>query len=154
MSCICWRPNSDLGHFRILLTISGESRIGLNPSLDAAMYNTLFSRATPGIPACNALMEYTIRIIFFLLDNLEKYRTLSTSYDCEPDNPNLALFKYDQNKPQRLSFLGDVNKTTGEREELCIRNFLVSTIQVEPTCTDDLLYPNGEVSETYFQELF
>lgn len=78
---------------------------------------------------------------------------LSTTYECEPDNPNLALFKYDRNEPERLSFLGDVNQKTGKREELCIHNFLSSTIKVAPTCTDYLLYPSGELNETYFHEV-
>ncbi len=93
-----------------------------------------------------------IFIIFFLLVIDRTYKTLSTSYECEHDNPNLALFKYDKNKPQRLSFLGDIDMKTGKREERCIRNFFANSIQVEPTCTDDSVSTEW-IYETQFHEV-
>jgi hypothetical protein len=42
---------------------------------------------------------------------------LSASYECERDNPSVAVFKFDKNKPQRLSFVVDVDTKTGKQEE-------------------------------------
>lgn len=98
-----------------------------------------------GIPPKSAF------IIFFLLVIYDTYKTLSASHECEHDNPNLALFEYDKNKPQRLSFLGDIDMKTGKREKSCIRSFFASTIQVEPTCNDDS--DPDAAFETYFHEV-
>jgi len=76
---------------------------------------------------------------------------LITSDKCEKDNPALALFKYDNNKPERLSFLGDVNPNTGNREEWRICHWLSGSIHVAPKC---VYYPNsGLVGETFFHEV-
>ena len=80
------------------------------------------------------------------------YTTLSTSYECKNDNPNLAVFKYDKNKPQRLSFVANsVDMKTGGREEYCVRNYFASTIQVEPNC-DEHPYADEMIYEAYFHE--
>jgi len=75
------------------------------------------------------------------------FKTLTTSYDCVHDHPNLALFKYDKNKPQRLTYLADVNMKTGKREEWCIRTYLDGTIQVHPVCHSPRF-----AYETFFHE--
>jgi len=79
-------------------------------------------------------------------------KALSVSDECERNNPDLALFKYDKNKPQRLSFLGDIDINTGKREEWCIRHWLASVIQVAPTC---IFYPDhpNYVAEVFFHEV-
>jgi hypothetical protein len=82
-----------------------------------------------------------------LLDVYATFKALVTSYDCERDNPNLALFKYDKNKSQRLSYLADIDMKTGKRAEWCIRNFSDGTIQVDVLCS-----PFEYVGETYFRE--
>lgn len=102
---------------------------------------------------CSAIVEYKILIAFFRLTDPERYRTLSTSYDCERDSPNLAFFKYDNDNPRRLSFLGDFNNKTGQREELCIRNYLSMSIQVASTCTDPPRYSDYELYAAYFHEI-
>jgi hypothetical protein len=77
---------------------------------------------------------------------------LVSSDECEYDNPNLALFKYDKNKPQRLSYLNvDVNRS--KKEEWCIRQYFASDVRVAPTC---ILYPDDLefVDEANFHEIF
>lgn len=72
---------------------------------------------------------------------------LITSYDCNHDHPNMAYFKYDKNKTQRLSYLGPIDGKTGTREEWCIRNFYDGTIHVHPAC-----YPSKYIHETFYHE--
>jgi hypothetical protein len=86
-------------------------------------------------------------IILFLIGVDGMFKTLTTSYDCERDNPNLALFKYDKNKRQRLTYLTDVNMKTGKREEWCIRTCIDDTIQVYPVCES-----LGFAYETFIRE--
>lgn len=59
-----------------------------------------------------------------------------TSDQCDTNNTNVALFKYDKNQPQQLVFLQDFNSTTGEVEEWCIGNSN-NSIQVMPECGFD-----------------
>jgi hypothetical protein len=64
----------------------------------------------------------------------------------------MAFFKYDENKPQRLSFL-NVNAHTGHMEEWCIRKFYASTIQVVPVC-DSMPDASDWAKEAFFHEVF
>ncbi|CAF5112255.1 unnamed protein product, partial [Rotaria sp. Silwood1] len=75
-------------------------------------------------------------------------KVLSTSYDCEPDNPNLAFFKYDKDKAQRLSYLANIDVKTGRREEWCIRSSIGGTIQVHPVCNFSIF-----AGESFFHEV-
>jgi len=78
---------------------------------------------------------------------------LSVSKQCERDNPDLALFKYDKNKQQRLSFIGNANKNVSHIEEWCIRQWYASVIQVASTCGMKSASPNW-VAEAFFHEVF
>jgi len=57
-------------------------------------------------------------------------KTLITTRACETNKSNVPLFKYDKNKPQRLTFLEN-DPTIGKKEEWCIRGD-GSFIQVMP----------------------
>ncbi len=78
---------------------------------------------------------------------------LIVSDECEYDNPNLAIFKYDKNKSQRLSYLRNVDVNTGKKEEWCIRQYFASNVRVAPTC---ILYPDDPefVDGADFHEIF
>ena len=97
----------------------------------------------------NFTIYIELLVIFFLLAIYATFKALRTSDDCERSNPNLALFKYDKNKPQRLSYLADVDVNTGKRAEWCIRTYLDGSIQVHPVCNTTL-----PTRETIFHEYF
>jgi hypothetical protein len=96
---------------------------------------------------------YKTLTTFFLIVVYADYHTLSSSDKCDRDNPALALFKYDKNKPQRLSFLAGVNVNTGHMEEWCIRKYYASTVQVAPKCELESVSPYW-VGEAFFHEVF
>lgn len=73
-------------------------------------------------------------MIVFIVDFNLTFRALTTSYHCDRNNPNLATFKYDKNKPQRLSYLAGVNVKTGKQDEWCICTFMGSILYVHPDC--------------------
>ena len=99
------------------------------------------------------MIEYKIFTTFFFLDTLVWNVVLRSSDECEYDSPNLALFKYDKNKPQRLSYLGSVDVNKSKTEEWCIRQYFASNIRVAPKC---ILYPDEPefVNEANFHEIF
>jgi hypothetical protein len=63
------------------------------------------------------MIEYKTLTTFSFLAKYVTDKALSVSDECEHDDPDLALFKYDKNKPQRLSFLRDIDVNIGKREE-------------------------------------
>ena len=91
-------------------------------------------------------------IVFFLIVIYVDYPTLVVSDKCDHADPTLALFKYDKNKPQRLSFL-HVNSSTGHMEEWCVRKHYASNIQVVPEC-DWKATLSHWVGEAFFHEIF
>jgi hypothetical protein len=48
---------------------------------------------------------------------------LTTGYECEHDDTNVARFKFNKNRPQRLSFIENVDPKTDKQEEWRIRNW-------------------------------
>ena len=72
-------------------------------------------------------------IPFFLLVIYAEYKTLGVSDKCDRGDPTLNLFKYDKNKPQRLSFL-HINSSTGRTEGWGVPKFYASNIQVMSEC--------------------
>ncbi len=104
------------------------------------VHRILFSIVNNYEQKYNITAEYKTLTAFCLLAFYVTYKTLISSDECERDNPDLALFKYDKRKPQRLSFLGDVDVNTGNREEWCIHHWYANTIQVAPMC---VFYPDN-----------
>lgn len=97
-------------------------------------------------------LSSTKLIGLFLIVLFVEYPTLTVSDKCDRGDPTLALFKYDKNKPQRLSFL-HVNSTTGHMEEWCVRKYYASTIQVVPECGWKATL-SSFVGEALFHEIF
>jgi len=79
-------------------------------------------------------------------------KTLITTCECDANNSNATIFKYDINKPQRLTFLVDDPKT-GKPEEFCIRQRQWSGIHVTHKCDFDPLLTTQDL-EPFFHEVF
>ncbi|CAF1235601.1 unnamed protein product [Rotaria magnacalcarata] len=82
----------------------------------------------------------------------EQRKTLIISSQCETNNSNVAVFKYDKNKFEGLVFLQDVNSAMATTEEWCIGT-LAGTIEVKPKCGFDSDV-NMNISSVVFQEIF
>jgi hypothetical protein len=79
-------------------------------------------------------------------------KPLITTSQCDANNSNVAIFKYDINKPQRLTFLADDPKT-GKIDEWCISGWAFSGIQVTHKCDFDPLLTYQD-REPFFHEVF
>ena len=75
------------------------------------------------------------------------------SNECEHDDPTVALFEFDKNRPQRLSFMGDMDANTGKQGEWCIRNLLGSDLEVAPSCDGHNPFKSVHMDEIYFQRV-
>lgn len=73
-------------------------------------------------------------MIFCLLVRLIPHKTLMTSCECERNISSVALFKYDENKPQRLVFL-EIDPKTNKTQEWCIYQ-ADGYIQMLPKCDE------------------
>jgi hypothetical protein len=78
---------------------------------------------------------------------------LTTSYECKHDDPNVARFKFNRNRPQRLSFIANVDSEPEKQEEWCIREWLGSQIQVVPDCDGNNPFSTLKMFEVYFLEV-
>jgi hypothetical protein len=78
---------------------------------------------------------------------------LTTGYECEHDDPDVARFKFNKNRPNRLSFIENVDQKTGKQEEWCIRNWIGDQLQVVPDCDGNNPFSNFELPEVYFLEI-
>jgi hypothetical protein len=78
---------------------------------------------------------------------------LTTGYECEHDDPNVARFKFNKDRPQRLSFIGNFDSKTGKQEEWCIRDWIGNKLQVVPDCNGDNPFTSYQMFEIYFLEI-
>lgn len=78
---------------------------------------------------------------------------MTTSYECDRDDPNVARFKLDKKRPQRLSFIPNVGSGTEKQEEWCIREWVGSQIQVVPDCDGNNPFATLKMFEVYFFEV-
>jgi hypothetical protein len=69
------------------------------------------------------------------------------------DDPNVARFKFNRNRPQRLSFIANVDSEPEKQEEWCIREWLGSQIQVVPDCDGNNPFSTLKMFEVYFLEV-
>jgi hypothetical protein len=78
---------------------------------------------------------------------------LTTGYECEHNDPNVARFKFNKTRPQRLSSIANVDPKTDKQEEWCSRNWAESQIQVAPDCNGNNPFTNFQLPEIYFLEI-
>lgn len=91
-------------------------------------------------------------LISFILVVYETSKFLTTGHECEYDNPNVAHFKLNKNRPQRLSFIANVDLKTDKQEEWCIRNWVGYQLQVTPDCNSNNPFTTLQLPEVYFIE--
>jgi hypothetical protein len=78
---------------------------------------------------------------------------LTTGYECEHDDPDVAHFKLNKDRPQRLSFIGNIDPKTGKHEEWCIREWAASRLEVVPDCKANNPFTSYQMTEMYFLEI-
>lgn len=78
---------------------------------------------------------------------------MTTGYECEHGDPDVAWFKFNKKRPQRLSYIENLDPKTGKQEEWCIRNWLGSQLQVVPDCDGNNPFSHFALPELYFLEV-
>lgn len=81
------------------------------------------------------------------------FKFLTTGHECEYNDSNVALFKFNTNRPDRLSYIASIDPNTGKQEEWCIREWLGSHIHVVPDSADHKLFSWVRLFEVYFLEI-
>jgi hypothetical protein len=82
-------------------------------------------------------------------EEYEMNQVLITTCECDT---NMAIFKYDKNKPQRLTFVAE-DRQTGKKDEWCLRQWAYSGIHVTSKCDFDPVAKYQDI-EPIFHELF
>ena len=97
----------------------------------------------------NELWSFTLPILVSHFT----FKLLTMGYECERDDPTVAFFNFDKNRPRRLAYMGDFNATNGEHEAWCIRNLLGSELDVVPSCNGYNPFKTIKLGEVYFHEI-
>jgi len=108
-----------------IFLLVGNPGIIWHPQSGRFLHTILITRHSGG-----GFMQYSgmivylenLKMFFFIIGPNVTHKTLIASDRCDRNDPNMAFFKYDKNKPERLSYLADVDAKTGKREEwyICI----------------------------------